>query len=238
MWCYLLFSLIILALSGVMVMICVGKILSLVFIGIAVALIMLFSWNVVGDHVVLKLIFRAEKLSEDDGIVPILEQYFNGIAERGLSSTNSPVVYQAVRNESYYIPLSEQNILISSSFGDRLIEHGDLLLQNIPDETYYHKLMICRKIFLLSIISLSVVPRILKYASAFCVLGATVIITFVLYIVGICKGDVVFLIGSIVRKVIEFLDKLINAIQDIIVGIVLNTAKEVSIQYLEQENRY
>lgn len=133
-----------------------------------IALFALFSWNVVGDLIVTLVIFHSKPLPFNAAIFSVIEEYFYNINKTAQAQKSHPVIYYTDSQTPYFIPISTKVFVVSLALKDMLERAGaGLLSQRIPKETYEPELLISQKVLLLSLISYTIVLRVMEFWAIF-----------------------------------------------------------------------
>ena len=145
-----------------------------------IALFALCSWNVVGDLIVTLVIFHSKPLPTNAAIYSVIEEYFHSINKTDQEQNGHPVIYYTDSKTPYFIPISTRIFVVSLALQDVLDRKGaSLLIQSIPKETYEPQLIISQKVFLLSLISYTIVLRVMEFWAIFLAAAIKAIFAFV-----------------------------------------------------------
>lgn len=145
-----------------------------------IALFALFSWNIVGDNFVARFIFHSKPLPFNAAIFSVIEEYFHSINKTAQEQNGHPVIYYTDSQTPYFIPISTKVFVVSLALQDMLDREGaGLLTQRIPKETYEPELLISQKVLLLSLISYTIVLRVMEFWAIFFAAAIKAIFAFV-----------------------------------------------------------
>lgn len=143
-------------------------IVGLGYCGIAILLLVLLSWNIVGDFIAVRFILHAKKVPSNALITPILQRYFNYLSNHELKNQRIPSLFYANSKIPYYIPVSVRSAVISLAVESHLQLNGErLLIEGVPKDAYNPKIIISRKAALLSLASYAIVIRIMELWAIF-----------------------------------------------------------------------
>lgn len=216
-------------------------IICLYYLGIWVFLLSLLCWNIIGDTVVVLFVIRAHPLPQDAVITPKLNRYIEAMAKKGLLRPKNISLYYTDSDIPYCIPLSKKRIIISFALA-KLLERKDesLLYTGVPRQAYDAKVIISRKVLLLSLVNYTVVIRIMElWAIVFALVVKLIIILAVMIATGAFFGnsrDVgnAFSAGSFIGDIVLKINKVVNFLQDKIIKFVMDWTLKNSFQLFEE----
>lgn len=219
-------------------------IIGLCYCGIAILLLALLSWNIVGDYIVILFILHAREIPPNALITPSLQRYLRYLSNHELKNKRTPSLYYANSKIPYYIPVSARNAVISLALENRLQLVGErLLIKGVPKDSYIPKTIISRKTALLSLASYAIVIWIMELWAIFFAVAVKAIMALVMLIAsGALFGSVSEMVntaslGSSIGSIILKINEIASYIQDKLVDFVMKITCINSYRIIEESSQ-
>lgn len=219
-------------------------IVGICYCGIAVLLLALLSWNIVGDFIVVLFILHAKEVPSNALIAPSLQRYLRYLLNHELKNQRAPSLYYADSKIPYYMPVSARSAVVSLALEDRLQRNGErLLIQGVPKDAYVPKIMISRKVALLSLASYAIVIRIMELWAIFFAVAVKAIMALVMPITsGALFGSAREMVnaasfGSAIGRIILKINDVASYIQDKLIDFAMKITCSNSYRIIEESSQ-
>ena len=219
-------------------------VVGLCYCGIAVLLLVLLSWNMAGDYIVILFILHARRVPPDALIAPSLQQYLRYLSNHELKNRRAPCLYYADSKVPYYIPVSKKRAVVSLALEDRLLSDGEkLLIQGVPKNAYVSRIIISRKAALLSLAGYAVVIRIMELWAIFFAVAVKAIMAFAMLIAsGALFGSAGEManaasFGSALGSIVLKINEIASHIQDKLIDLAMKITCSNSYKAIEEASR-
>lgn len=219
-------------------------IVGICYCGIVGLLLVLLSWNVVGDFIVVMFILHAREVPSNALIAPSLQRYLRHLSNHDLKNQRTPSLYYADSKIPYYMPISARNAVVSLALEDRLQRDGErLLIKGVPKDAYIPKIMVSRKVALLSLASYTIVIRIMEFWVIFFAVAVKAIMALAMLIAsGALFGSASEMVnaasfGSAIGSIILKINDIANYIQDKLIDFAMKITCSNSYRIIEESSQ-
>lgn len=229
--------------SGFPLIVIFEPIVFLLYCGICIIFILLFCWNSLGDSLIVMHSCHARIVEQDDLIFPALQQYNSILYNEGLIANEGVHYFYTDSKTPYLFSISKYTIIFSKVLESGILDNGaNLFISTISNKSYEPKLVLSRKIVLLSVLCYKFILFIMKIWLVLFAFAIKIILAFVMvlvtgalfenphYVLNVAR------IGTFIGEIFLFANKIIYYIQDKIIEWAMKKTYNDTFKVLENNN--
>lgn len=228
--------------SGLPLLVILHPIVFLIYCGICVIFILLFCWNSLGDSLIVIHSCHARILENDDLIFPIIHKYNDFLRNKSFVANENVHYFYTDSQTPYWFSISKNTIIFSRILENSILDNGVNFFESISDKSYESKLLLSRKVVLLSVLCYNFIFFIMKIWMVFFSFAIKFMFSLVMVLVTGAlferPRDVLNAvhIGAFMGEIALFVNKVMCFIQDKMISFVMKKTCNDTLNFVENKN--